>query len=218
MNKLAKVINRIMFYGFFVMGVILLFYGTGRISSMVMAFESFIAAVIAVWILKVKNINEKYLIYINILLWLNLLGEIVFYYSGALIYDKVLHILSGILLSAVLYDYYKKNSDFNKDMIFIAVLGLLGLWEIAEFSVDSFLGFQSQGVVRGGIFIQSPFLDTMYDLIWGAIGSLCYLFFKEEKMDITIRRDVNKVREFAKNKVANAPNYFRNSIREMFGF
>jgi len=103
-----------------------------------------------------------------------------------------LHLSLGIVLAMIVYGHYKQNSQLKKDAVFLTVLGMLALWEIYEFILDNFFGFQAQGVIRGGIFIQSPINDTMYDLIWGSIGVLIYLFFKQEKMDKVIKRNIKK--------------------------
>jgi hypothetical protein len=216
MKKWINIANRILLYGLFLAGVVLLFKGTGRISTMIMAFGSFIASVIIAWIFKVKKIDEKYLTYINVALWLNLLGEIIVYYSGLFLYDKILHITLGYLLSIIIYNYFLENSKLKKDATFFAVMGLLAVWEIWEFSLDTFLGFQSQGVIRNNIFIMSPIDDTMYDLIWGAIGSLIYLFIKKERADLYVKKDVKKIKQEIVKK--HEPHYFRRVIKEFFTF
>jgi len=192
MKKWIRLIEKLLLYGLFALGVVLLFYGTGRISTMLLAFESFFAAILIAWIFHQKGLNEKYLPYFYLGLWFNMFGEIIAYYNGTFLYDKLLHLSLGILLSAVILEYYEKNSDLKRDSTFFAVLGLLAIWEIYEFALDSFFGFQAQGVFINNIMVQSAINDTMYDLIWGSIGSLVYLFFKKEHVDVTIKRDVKK--------------------------
>lgn len=230
MKKIHNLINRVLVYGLFLTGVILLFRGTGRVSTTIMAFGSFIGSVLIAWLLKTKNIDDKYMLAINATLWGNLLGEIAFYYHNLIFYDKILHILLGIILSAIIYSYYATNSNLKRDAVFYTTMGLLAIWEIYEFSLDSFFGFQSQGVLSNKVFILSPLEDTMYDLIWGAIGSLFYLFFKKEKVDLTVKKDVNKAKEFITKDISKAkqfiqekranrkPHYFRRVLKELFSF
>lgn len=230
MKKWGIIVNRLLVYGLFATGVVLLFYGTGRISTMLTAFISFIASVIAAWILNFKKINNRYMLYINLALWANLLGEIVIYYSNVLLYDKILHFLLGAILSGMIFDYYQNNSNLKKDAVFFTTMGLLAVWEIYEYSLDSFFGFQSQGIVSNGMFIQLPLDDTMFDLIWGAIGSLSHLFFKKEKGDLLIKKDVAKtkklietdvikVKKFIRErKINREPHYFKRAMKAMLGF
>jgi len=62
-RKTIKVLNKLIVYLFFISGVILLFYGTGRTSTILIAFGSFIASIFFSWLLKVK----KYQIYTGFL-------------------------------------------------------------------------------------------------------------------------------------------------------
>ena len=195
-----KLLNQIILYGFFITGVILLFYNTGRISTMLTAFGSFIVSILLAWLLKIKKIGDRYWFFINLALVFNLCGEIIIYYSGLFFYDKLLHFFLGLLLTSIIYEYYANNSELKKDAVVVTVIGLLAIWEIYEYCVDIFFGFQSQGVVRNGIFVQSRIDDTMFDLIWGALGSLSYLFFKKEKIDVTIKKDYLKVKTLVKKK------------------
>jgi uncharacterized membrane protein YjdF len=190
MKKGFDILNKILLYSFFIVAVVLLVRGSERISTMLVAFGMFIVSIAAAWTLKYKGISDKYWLWINIALALNLLGEIFAYYAGPLIYDKLLHLLLGIVLAAIVFEYYKNNSVLKKDMAFLTVLGMLAIWEIYEYTLDVFFGFQSQGIVRGAIFTQSKIDDTMYDLIMGAIGAVTYLFFKKEKMVTVIRKNL----------------------------
>jgi hypothetical protein len=201
MKKVLKILNKFLLYGFFVLGIILLFQGTGRISTMIIAFISFFSSILSSWIFKLKQIDEKYLLFINILLWLNLAGELYIYYFSPLPFDKVLHISAGFFLAAIVYHYYLQNSTLKKDAIFLTVLGMLGLWEIYEYTMDTFFSFQLQGVITNGVWIQSQINDTMMDLIWGSIGALIYLIFKKEKINESIKRGIKKVNKIKIKKI-----------------
>ncbi|VVB80081.1 Uncharacterised protein [uncultured archaeon] len=219
MKRVRTIINRILVYGLFVYGISLLFWGTGRISTMLTAFISFIASVIIAWVLNFKKIDSKYMLYVNIALWANLLGEVIFYYGNLIFYDKVLHFFLGAVLSSIVFGYYSQKSTLKKDAVFFTVMGFLAVWEIYEYALDSFFGFQAQGVILNGMFIQSPIDDTMIDLMWGAIGSLSYLFFKKEKGDVAFRKEIVKVKEFVReNKIKREPHYFKRAMKSMWGF
>jgi hypothetical protein len=213
MHKVMNFFNKVFFYTLLITGVVLLFIETERISTMLVAFASFFSSIILAWILKMKNIDDKYMFWINLSLCANLLGEIVIYYSGIEFYDKMLHFLLGILLTAIIFDYFKDNSHLNRDAVFLAVLGCLGLWEIAEYVSDVFFGVQFQGVLSGNSFIMSRIDDTMQDLIWGSIGSWGYLFFRKERLGYAIKSGVEKVKKVEKKERLK----FSSFIRNVFG-
>jgi hypothetical protein len=199
MKRAVDIINKVLLYGFFIVAIVLLFVETERVSTLIIAWVSFFASLAFAWLLKVRDVDGTSWLYINIALWLNLIGEIMMYYSGFLFhYDKMIHIMVGVVLAKIVLEYYMKNSILKKDMVFLTVLGMLGLWEIYEYTLDTFFGFQSQGVLRNGIFAQSGFDDTMADLIWGSIGALAYLFFKKEKFGKMFREDIKRIEKISK--------------------
>jgi hypothetical protein len=192
--KVIKIINEILFFGLLLTGIVLLFFSIGKIYTMLVAFGSFFASWATSIILKKNGISSNYEIPINLALWLNLYGELIAYYTGFLFYDKILHFSVAILITAIIYEYYSKNLKPKKDMIFLTVLGMLCLWEIFEYSIWIFTGYPSVGVYYNGQLIQTPYNDTMYDLIFGCFGSLVYLIIKSEKIDKTIQNKL-KIRK-----------------------
>ena len=38
----------------------------------------------------------------------------------------------------------------------------------------------------------APYDDTMFDLIFGSLGSMVYLFFKKEKLDNGVRKEIKR--------------------------
>lgn len=179
--KVIKIINEILFFGLLLTGIVLLFFSIGKIYTMLVAFGSFFASWATSIILKKNGISSNYEIPINLALWLNLYGELIAYYTGFLFYDKILHFSVAILITAIIYEYYSKKLKAKKDMIFFTVLGMLSLWEIFEYILQTFFNIPLMGVLRNGVFIESPFNDTMSDLIWGSIGSIVYILFKRRK-------------------------------------
>lgn len=188
MKKSVYILNKVLSYGFLVMGIILIFHGTDRISTTTTAFSSFIASLGLAWITKKRSISDKYEVFVNIALWLNAAGEIVLYYFGFLYYDKILHFSVGVLISAMVYDYYSKQLKPQKEVIFFTVMGMLCIWEIFEYSLMVFFGFPDMGVIHNGVVIQSPLDDTMWDLIMGCVGTLLYLIFKKEKVGDLLKK------------------------------
>ena len=99
-------------------------------------------------------------------------------------YDKLLHLLSGVIIAIigfVLFLYLNNGNikgDFNT--YFVVIFSIIfsiaaaGLWEIWEFSTDMLFGFHSQN---------NSLIDTMMDIICGSIMGIIanipiYLYIK----------------------------------------
>lgn len=184
---IVNIVNKLLFYLFLAVGVITFFFFPDHITLIVTAFGSAIASWVIIKVIRSKEINEKYFILINLALLLNLIGEIRTYYSGGVFfyYDKFLHFSIALLITIIMYEYFKKNSNLKKDAVFLAVLGLLCAWEISEYIRFIYFNEPIVGVIVNRSFAVSPYDDTMLDLIWGVIGSLIYLVFKRDKNEIT---------------------------------
>lgn len=129
------------------------------------------------------------------------LGEIRFFYLKYWWWDTLLHLCSGIGLgfAGFLFLYiifYKNQKNINPIWLsifaFCFALSLGALWEIFEFTMDSFFSLNMQ---------KSGLVDTMWDLIADSIGALItsfvgYYYFKgkrwpffERLFDRFIKRD-----------------------------
>jgi len=104
------------------------------------------------------------------------LGEIREYYTRFWWWDVVLHASSGIALGfigfLILFILYEEGKIKAKPITiamfsFCFALALGAVWEIFEFSMDSFFGTQMQG---------SGLADTMWDLIVDTLGALIVAF------------------------------------------
>ena len=109
------------------------------------------------------------------------LGNILNFYSITF-YDKILHIISGILLyiigEIVFYKYIKDEYKIIKLIIpMLFSIAFAGLWEIWEYTTDVFLGFSSQGGLG----------DTMKDIICGSLGALFTFFSYYSKKNLIKR-------------------------------
>jgi len=114
------------------------------------------------------------------------LGEVKSYYTLFWWWDAILHIGSGIAFGfigfLVLYILYKGDKIKAKPSTiaifsFSFALAIGTLWEIFEFTLDSFLGVTLQN---------SSLRDTMWDLIIDGIGAFIasftgYLYIKKER-------------------------------------
>ena len=112
------------------------------------------------------------------------LGNVWDLYRIIPIYDKLLHLLSGVIIAIigfVLFLYLNNGNikgDFNTyfAVIFSIIFSIAaaGLWEIWEFSTDMLFGFHSQN---------NSLIDTMMDIICGSIMGIIanipiYLYIK----------------------------------------
>lgn len=106
-------------------------------------------------------------------------------------YDKVQHFFQPILITAIIFYMISELPIERKHKItlsFFVTVGILGLFEIGEFGLDSFFNLKLQGVYLRDIngldkfnLIMDPLSDTMWDLILGTIGSLLYSGFQFTK-------------------------------------
>lgn len=169
-----KVINRILVFLMLLFGIIFIFIDYKYKFFFIFFFISFFVALIFSYLLQRMNINENYNLLISISLWLNLFGDLGLY-AYFQYYDKILHAIIPILITAILYSYYKKNFA-NKSLIFFSVMGILASFEIYEYIVQTIFNFQMMGVISGGEMVLSYIDDTMIDLILGGLSSIGYLF------------------------------------------
>lgn len=104
------------------------------------------------------------------------LGNVCNFYTLINHYDKILHLLSGIIIGIIgliIYahftkEYMKKlNPKLMIIFVFIFCVALAGCWEIWEFTGDRLWGFQSQN---------NSLVDTMTDIICGTVGGIISLF------------------------------------------
>ncbi len=108
------------------------------------------------------------------------LGEIRGYYTRFWWWDIALHSCSGFLLGIIgflLVHVLNETEDIDVHMksgfvaffAFLFAVGLGALWEIFEFSMDSFFSMNMQKEMFGD---PSGLTDTMWDLIVDTLGAL----------------------------------------------
>ncbi len=108
------------------------------------------------------------------------LGEIRGYYTRFWWWDILLHSSSGFLLGIIgflLVHVLNETEDIGVHMkpgfvaffAFVFSVGIGVLWEIFEFSMDSFFGMNMQKEMLGD---PSGLTDTMWDLIVDTLGAL----------------------------------------------
>jgi uncharacterized membrane protein YjdF len=133
------------------------------------------------------NIPSNMLIIYALFLFCGIfLGEVRNYYFRVPHWDTILHIFSSIALGALGFSIVSllnksESITFSLSPGFVALFAFcfaisLGvIWEIYEFTVDYFLGLNTQKhTLESGVPLigQEALLDTMKDLIVNAVGAL----------------------------------------------
>ncbi|MCI9303108.1 hypothetical protein [Clostridium sp.] len=110
-----------------------------------------------------------YLIY-SFIIGAMYLGNVFDFYLIIPMYDKILHLLSGLIMGLIGYILFLHISNGNIDnsfkrympILFSIIFSIAGaaVWEIWEFSTDQLFGFTSQN---------NSLHDTMWDIICGSV-------------------------------------------------
>lgn len=116
-----------------------------------------------------KSRISFYLIY-SFIIGAMYLGNVFDFYIIIPMYDKILHLLSGLIIGVIGYILFlhvsngQNEGSFKKYMpiLFSIIFSIAtaGVWEIWEFSTDQLFGFASQN---------NSLNDTMWDIICGSI-------------------------------------------------
>lgn len=103
-------------------------------------------------------------------------------------YDKILHLIIPILISSIIFFIVNKQNLNLKWKIAITLMftiGVLTIFEIIEYALDTLWNFQLQGVYVRDItglekfnIIMDKNDDTMIDLILGIFGSMIFSSYK----------------------------------------
>ena len=104
-------------------------------------------------------------------------------YDMGLVYDKVVHFCSGVLIVFAVRELWDKEIAKQRALIkFLFYVGIAALiavtWETYEFTIDRLFGTDMQKVIESGV------ADTMIDMISsvsGAIVTFVFLQVHEKK-------------------------------------
>ncbi|MDR1363525.1 MAG: hypothetical protein LBJ35_05695 [Spirochaetaceae bacterium] len=130
--------------------------------------------------------NFVYIFFVIFLFAAIILGEVHDFYYRVPHWDTLLHACSGIMLGALgvsvidILNNSKKvqlnlSEGFAALFAFFFAVSLGAIWEIYEYLIDSFLGFNMQRYrLKDGTLLlgQSALYDTMKDLIVDVLGAL----------------------------------------------
>lgn len=146
-----------------------------------------------------KSRISFYLIYTFIIAAMYL-GSVFDFYIIIPYYDKILHLLSGLIIGLIGYIFFLHltNGDIKMGyrpytpIVFSIIFSIAaaGLWEIWEFSTDQLFGFTSQN---------NSLIDTMGDIICGTIMGIIanipiYMYIKGKKIKF-IEKIVDEMKE-----------------------
>ena len=137
-----------------------------------------------------------YLIY-SFIIGAMYLGNVFDFYTIIPMYDKILHLLSGLIIEMIGYILFLHVSNGSEDnsfkrympMLFSIIFSIAAaaVWEIWEFSTDQLFGFASQN---------NSLNDTMWDIICGTLMGIVanipiYLYHIKSKK-IKFIENINK--------------------------
>lgn len=142
--------------------------------------------------MKIRKYNTVYFLILVFIFFSMYVGNILNIYKLIYFYDKVLHFISGSIISIIAVRIFMNYHDIydKKNFTFIFIVSFsiacAGIWEIYEYTTDVLFNFNSQNASLN---------DTMQDIICGTLGSLiCFLpkvsFF--DKHNIIIKTLLNE--------------------------
>ena len=152
-----------------------------------------ILSLIGIIILIILNKKYKHLfgnLLVNtliIFIAISILGGTCFDFYRFNHFDDVLHITSGFIgsmVARILFYFSQNETDIPRKRIFFVIymfmfsMGIASIWELIEFGLDRYLGFDCQA---GGL------TDTMFDILDCLVGSIIattYYYFKIKKQDV----------------------------------
>lgn len=124
-------------------------------------------------LIKFPLTNTLWILVTTFLMFSFFLGNIWSLYQIIPLWDFVLHLFSGFMLSVFGYCFLYMLSGYDKSnvtnyglaamFVFLFCVASAGVWEIYEFSGDMLFGLNSQN---------GSLLDTMTDIIAGTLGSI----------------------------------------------
>ena len=151
-----------------------------------------ILSLIGIIILIILNKKYKHLfgnLLVNtliIFIAISILGGTCFDFYRFNHFDDLLHITSGFIgcmVARILFYFSQNETDIPRKRIFFVIymfmfsMGIASIWELIEFGLDRYLGFDCQA---GGL------TDTMFDILDCLIGSIIatiYYYFKIRKAE-----------------------------------
>ena len=124
-------------------------------------------------------------IYIAYIFFAQVLSGIFSLYVTTAYYDKLMHLLSGVLSGAIGYVFAKRFSLEEKSVAFLnfffinVTLSIACLWEFFEFYGDTLLGRNAQRVIETGV--KDTMLDIHFALLCCIVYCIVFVIFRRKK-------------------------------------
>lgn len=181
MVRINRIISFVLPYSLLLFGFLWIIFNGLTLTTVTIPALFVLCLFVYILIDKMK-INENYKVYVGLAVWMNGLCAVYFWqkyhYTG-----YPVHFIDGVLITFMVYDYYKKNfvgkEAYLFSFVFLSVIGIFGMWEIYEYCADALLHIKLQGIYSAGKVLVYPIDDTMLDIAIGAMGSLLTLTIKK---------------------------------------
>ena len=181
MVKINKVISLGLIYLLLVFAIVwLIFHGIN--STFLAIIALFILGFVIYFLIDNLMLNKNYKIFAGLAIWLNALSY-AYLYQRYLYFGYFVHFIDSILITYVVYDYFKKNFKTKEIylfiFIFLTVVGIISSWEVYEYFSDKILQIHLQGIFVSGKFFVYPIDDTMIDLTIGYLVTILTLVVRK---------------------------------------
>lgn len=172
-------------------------------SSITLRYSTFLGIILTSYIIDhLFDVRLELKHYISILIMgvtAILMSPLYFNYPS---YDKVQHFVFPMLLSSIMFfmvNKLKLAMKWKLTFTVLSVVAFLGIFEILEYTLDSFFNWKLQGVYIRDItgldkfnLLLDPLSDTIIDLSFGILGSSIYAIY-------SWMRHLRQIKRFSKD-------------------
>lgn len=202
--KKIKLINWLIILGVSIFSIFYLFFGNHerdlyKILIIISIIPVMLLPFLANKLFKLNIDPEIELVYLLFIFFAYFLGTILNLYDKIIIYDKIIHGLSGVIASILSIIILVKSKCYDKNPIWMNVLFIIGitlsvaaLWEIFEFTNDKLFNKDAQKVLKTGV--DDTMLDIIIAFIFSIIFSVIYAIEAKTKKKILITKFANNIK------------------------
>ena len=175
--KLSKIDLAIIIISALISAGYFLFYLLNKDYAMMLLSFTIVVSPFVLYLIDRKyKMNDWFEFYIIIFIFLSVvLGMIMNLYNYVPGYDKFVHFISGILISALIYEKIHSYNKIKKYSLTISIITLnlfiALLWEFFEFILDLLFDVNAQKGTR----------DTILDVVFAVSGSILFIFIYRRK-------------------------------------